>query len=105
MTQIVTLLTGILVAAWIFAAVFFSAAQAVRQGGRLRYAHLIAALLTLATMGCLSNELWTLSQVTGAIGVPAGLAAFALENRWNRLLPLVHALFGGVAALGIPFGG
>ena len=62
MDQIVTLLTGILVAAGIFAATLFSAAQVYRQAGRLRWAHAAAALTTIAAMAALSRGLWAAAQ-------------------------------------------
>ncbi|WP_112323281.1 hypothetical protein [Oceanibium sediminis] len=105
MTQVVTLFLGIIVAALIFAATLFSAVQAFRQAGRLRLAHLLAAGLTIAIMACLSSELWVLARLTGGLCVLAGLFAFVLESRWNRLLPLVQSGFGLVVALGLPFGG
>ena len=91
MDQIVTLLTGILVAAGIFAATLFSAAQVYRQAGRLRWAHAAAALTTIAAMAALSRGLW--------------LAAIVLERGANRGLPLFQLLFGLALLARLPFGG
>ena len=67
MEQVVTLLTGILVAAGIFAATLFSTAQVYRQAGRLRWVHAAAALGTIAAMAALSGGLWTAAQALGAV--------------------------------------
>ncbi|MEO1274923.1 MAG: hypothetical protein AAFV96_05840 [Pseudomonadota bacterium] len=105
MDQILTLLIGIVVAAGIFAATLFSAAQAYMRDGRLRSAHLAAALLTIAGMGAMSLELWIVAQLIGPLLAIAASAALVLERGWNRLLPVFHILFGLALAARIPFGG
>ena len=105
MDQVITLLVGILVAAGIFAATLFSAAQVYRQAGRLRWAHGAAALLTLAGMAALSGGLWAAAQALGALLAPAALAAATFERGANRALPLFHLLFGLALLVRLPFGG
>lgn len=105
MEVVVHLLAGIFVAACIFAATFFAAAQAFRQTGGLRWAHGLAAGLTVAAMATLSGGLWTLSQILGLGLIPAAAAALILDRGWNRLLPLTHVGFGAALAAGLPFGG
>ena len=105
MEQVVQLFVGILIAAGIFAATFFSAAQVFRQSGLLRWAQLGAALATLIAMGCLSLGFWGASQVAGGALFAAAIVALALEAGWNRLLPVFHMAFGAALALGLPFGG
>lgn len=105
MEQIVELFVGILIAAGIFAATFFAAAQVFRQTGMLRWAQLATALTTLVAMGFLSFGYWGASQVAGAALFAAAIIALALESRWNRVLPVFHMCFGAALALGLPFGG
>jgi cbb3-type cytochrome oxidase subunit 1 len=105
MTQIVELFVGIIIAALVFAATLFSAAQVFRQEGRLRYAHAAALLLTLAAMACLSLGWWRLSQGAGAGLAAAAVAVLGVERGWNRLLAFAQLGFGIVVALGLPFGG
>ena len=105
MTQIAALLAGISVAALIFAATFWSAAQVYRQTGRLRLAHGAALALTVIAMAALSSALWALSQVAGLLLIPAALVALVMERGANRLLPLIHVLFGAALLAGLPFGG
>ena len=105
MSVLAQLFAGIVVAAAIFAATLFSAAQSFRQSGRLAQAHLAACALTIAAMACLSLEFWVTIQIAGlALGL-AALACLALESGWNRLLPLAHMAFAAALALGLPFGG
>lgn len=105
MEQIVTLLTGILVAAGIFAATLFSAAQVYRQGGRLRWTHAAAAALTIAAMAALSGGLWAVAQMLGGLLALSALATAALERGANRALPLFHLLFGLALLARLPFAG
>ncbi len=105
MDQIVTLLTGILVAAGIFAATLFSAAQVYRQAGRLRWAHAAAALTTIAAMAALSGGLWAAAQALGGALILVALAAIVLERGANRGLPLFQLLFGLALLARLPFGG
>ncbi len=105
MEQIVELFIGILIAAGVFAATFFAAAQVFRQTGALRWAQLGSALATLVAMGLLSFGFWGASQVAGAALFAAAIVALALEHRWNRVLPVFHMCFGVALALGLPFGG
>ena len=105
MEQIFQLFLGIIVAAGVFAATFFAAAQTFRQSGALRAAQAAAAILTIATKAALSLGFWTASQVFGAALALAALTALILERGWNRLLPLFHLAFAIAAALGLPYGG
>lgn len=105
MTEIATLLTGIFVAAVIFAGLLFSAVQAFRQSGALARTHLVLALLIIGAMAALSADLWGLSRLIGWPVALTGLVCAALETRWNRLLPLLLAGFGAILVAGIPFGG
>ena len=105
MEMIVTLLTGMLVAAGIFAATLFSAAQVYRQAGRLRLAHAAAALLTIAAMAALSGGLWGAAQALGGLLALAALAAILFERGANRALPLFQLLFGLALLARLPFGG
>jgi len=105
MDQVITLFTGILVAAGIFAATLFSAAQVYRQAGRLRLAHAAAALVTLAAMAALSGGFWATAQLLGGVLLLAALAAIVLERGANRGLPLFQLLFGLALLARLPFGG
>jgi len=105
MDQIVELLIGILVAAGIFAAVLFSAAQIYRNEGRLRLAHAAVLALTLGAMACLSLGWWGAAQAVGAPLAAAALAALVLEQGWNRLLPAFQLVFGVALLARLPFGG
>ena len=105
MEQVVTLLTGILVAAGIFAATLFSTAQVYRQAGRLRWVHAAAALGTIAAMAALSGGLWTAAQALGAVLALTAVAAVVFERGANRALPLFQLLFGLALLARLPFGG
>ncbi len=105
MDQIVQLLIGILVAAGIFAAALFSAAQIYRNDGRLRVAHAAALALTLGAMACLSLGWWGAAQFAGALLALAALGALVFERGWNRLLPAFLIVFGAALLARLPFGG
>ncbi|MEM9228876.1 MAG: hypothetical protein AAGB10_04645 [Pseudomonadota bacterium] len=104
MEQIFQLFVGIIIAAGVFAATFFAAAQTFRQAGPLRAAQAAAVILTIATMASLSLGFWTASQLFGGALALAAAAALIWERGWNRLLPLFHLAFAVAAALGLPYG-
>lgn len=99
------LLAGIVVGAFVFAATLFSGAQAYRQKGQLRWAHLTSLLLTIAAMATLSLLWPVMAAVVGGALILAALAAMAFESGWNRVLPVFHILFGAALVAGLPFGG
>ena len=105
MDQIATLLLGILLAALIFAATLFSAAQAYLRGGRVGRAHLVAAVSVVAAMAALGLSWWAASRVIGLFVLSGGVFALWQERGWNRLLPLVHIFFGMALVGGLPTGG
>ncbi len=105
MSQIVTLLAGIVIAGGVFAATLWSTAQVFRQDGRLRSAHLGAVVLTIAGMTALQAT-WILgSQMIGGGLALVALCGLVLESGWNRVLPGFQVLFGGALATALPFGG
>ncbi|MHA3915046.1 hypothetical protein [Halovulum sp. GXIMD14793] len=99
------LLLGIMVGASVFAATLFSGAQVYLQKGRLRWAHLVALALTVLGMATLSAVSPGAAMVVGVALIIAGLAVMALEDGWNRILPVFQIIFGGALVAGVPFAG
>lgn len=103
--MIAYLMGGVLVGAGVFAALLWSIYQGVLQRGPLQWAHIGAALLTIAGMASLSLLSPVLALISGCALGGAALAELWLEKRWNRLLALFQILFAGVLILGLPFAG
>ncbi len=96
-------LGGVLVGAGLFAALIFSLFQAALQRGKLRWAHLAAAALTLAGVASISMLSPWLALLSGAALALASLAALLLDKGWNRLLSLFQMAFAVILILGLPF--
>ncbi len=98
------LLLAILLAALVFAATFFSAAQVVRQWRRrwLRNCHLAAVVLTIAVMAMLDWNAFLLSRITGVALFASAAGAAYLETRWNRLLPAIQIVFAAFLVFVLP---
>lgn len=97
------LLPAIAIAAAIFCAFAWVASRAIRTTGRARFAHIAAALLTIAAMATITAAWPNAAILIGALLVAAGLCGAVVETGSARLWPLVLALFGGVCVAGIPF--
>ena len=105
MTEIIALLTGILIAACLFAATVWSLAQIFRQRGWLRIAHTATAGTTLIIMFGLAQG-WIMGPVLMSFPLlVASLGAAMLEAGWNKLLPLILLVFALALFIGIPFQG
>ncbi len=102
---IMTLLAGIVMAALVFAAFFWSAAQLFQARGMLRAMH--GATIVGILLGALAlSNLWVaLAPVIGVYLAIVGMAAATLEHRWSRLLPLFAVAFAVALILGLPFRG
>lgn len=100
-----TLLLGLLLAAFIFAAFGWSIARAVQTSGRSRTAHVVLAGLILLGMALLSLDWPLAARLAGAALIVSGCLAALVEDGWSRLLPLFGAAFGLALLLGLPFAG
>lgn len=102
---IITLLVGIVMAAMVFAALFWSLAQLFQAHGALRLMH--GATIVGIILGALAlSNLWiSLAPVIGVYLAVAATATAALEKRWSRLLPLFALAFAVALILGLPFQG
>ena len=99
----VLLLGGVLIAAFVFAATLFSAAQAYLQSGWLRRMHLANALTIIAAMATIS-KVWPMTALgLGVLLIALNLVLAVLEKGWNRLLAIPALLFGVTLILGLPF--
>jgi hypothetical protein len=105
MTELLILLAGVALAAPLFAAMLWSAAQALRHPGARRVAHLVAIAATFAVMAFLTWEFALPARAAGVILALAGLRLLFMEEGWTRLLPLVQLAAGAVVAAGLPFAG
>ena len=105
MDQIVQLLTGILIAACLFAAVIWSLAQVYRQRGWLRIAHTATAGLTLVIMALLAGGEIMAPVLLSLPLLIASLGAVFLDTGWNKLLPFILLLFALALFIGLPFQG
>lgn len=101
--MIINLLGGVLIGAAVFAAALFSAYQAVIRRGALRWAHLAALVLTLIGAATISLAAPFTAMLAGISLAFSGVAAFLLEVRWNKVLPLFQILFAVALILGLPF--
>ena len=98
------LLLAILLAAFVFAATFFSAAQVVRhwRRKRLRNCHLATVILTIAVMAMLDWNAFQLSRITGVALLASAGGAVYLEQGWNRLLPVIQVAFAVFLIFALP---
>jgi len=97
------LLGGILLAAAIFGATLYSAAQAIRSTKTLRFTHIALILATLAGMTAIQFLAPLPAAAAGLALIAAGATAAALEKGASKLLPLIQLIFGIVLATGLPF--
>ena len=97
------LLIGVFLAVATFSSLLYSAAQAFRLTGRARWVNGSLVCLIIAGMASISLELPRLAVPLGAGLLVAGIWAAWFERRWNRLMPLFAACFGGALVLGLPF--
>ncbi len=103
--MIISLLGGILIGAGLFAATIFSIYQSVVKSSWLKYAHILAVLLTLigaASISLISPFTALLAGISLAI---VAVITFLMEKRWNKLLALFQLLFALALVLGLPFNG
>lgn len=103
MIVLFTLLAGIVLAAFIFAALLWSVYRAVVTEGSTRLVAVLLSLNTLIGMGML-----TLLEVIPALIAGVGLVilgALAIRNDpgWSKLLPFVQVIFGIVLIVGLPW--
>ncbi len=86
---IFTLLLAVLLAAPVFAATVFSAAQVYLCWTRrwLSMAHLASVIATLAGMAAIQYGTPSLALVAGLPLLISSSMALCLERRWNRLFP------------------
>ena len=98
------LLLAILLAAFVFAATFYSAAQVVRHWRRkwLRNCHLVTVILTISVMAMLDWNAFQLSRITGVALFASAAGAVCLETSWNRLLPMVQVAFALFLVFALP---
>lgn len=101
--NVVILMIGAMLALPVFLALVFSLARAVAMTGRLRRAHAAAVVLTIAMMAAVSVEAPTPAALAGGALFLAAAAAFWLEERWNKVLPLFQCAAGLAVAAGLPF--
>jgi len=99
----IVLLIGVLIAAFVFAATLFSAAQAYLQIGALRWLHLANALSLIAAMASISLVWPGIAALLGLILVALNIALGLWEVAWNRLLAVPPILFGLALVQGVPF--
>lgn len=90
-----TLLAGLVWSGW----------RVVTGGWPLRLAHAAAGTALIAALWFAIAGPLALAQAAGWVLVAAGIAAFAVEDRAGRLIPLIHIAAGLVAGLGLPAAG
>lgn len=101
--MIFQLLGGILVAAGVFAALLWSVFQGVVARGKLQYAHIATAALTLLGIASISAYSFSTSQILGFLLLASAATAAVLETGWNRALPVLQIIFAVTLILGLPF--
>jgi len=98
------LLFGIVIAAFIFAALLWSLYRAVSGVGMVRVTHAAVVVLIIALMAALTLG-WSIpARGLGAVLIIAGLGAVWNDTSWSRLLPMCAAGFGLAALQGLPLG-
>jgi hypothetical protein len=85
--MIFQLMSGIAVAAGVFAALLWSLYQSVLKRGPLQYAHIAAATLTILGMAAISAVSSFFAQILGILLLTAAVTAAILEARWTRVYP------------------
>lgn len=101
--MIFELMGGIVIAAGVFAALLWSLYQSVLKRGRLQYAHIATAALTLLGMASISAMSSIFAQILGILLLVTASTAAVLESRWNRVLPAIQVIFAFILILGLPF--
>lgn len=101
--NVLLLLPAVLIAALLFGACLWSAAQAIRRAGTLRAAHAAALALTLAGIASISWNLAAPAQILGMLLGAASLIAIWTENGWSRLIPAPQFVLALVLIFRIPF--
>ena len=101
--MIFNLMGGVLVGAGIFAATLFSVYQAAIKSGALRWSHVAAVVFTIFGAAAISLVAPFTGLLAGISLAIAGAAAFLLEKRWNKVLPLFQILFAMALIIGLPF--
>lgn len=101
--MIFELISGMTIAAGVFAALLWSLYQSVMKRGPLQYAHMAAATLTILGMASISAGSSFFAQILGILLLTAAATATILEVRWNRVLPALQIIFSIVLILGLPF--
>ena len=100
---ILNLFIGLTLIIPIFAAFIWSATQAFRQTGWLKYAHAASAALTLLGMATISYKIEPAAQFTGLLLGTSAAAAVWHERGWSKLLPAILILLALVLILKLPF--
>jgi hypothetical protein len=96
--MIFPLLAGIVIAAAVFAALLWSIYRAVQTNGKARAVYVILAISTLLVVTAFTYDLLGLLLTSGFTCIGAALYAMVLDRGWNKLLPFVQLLLGGLAA-------
>ena len=91
------LLIGIIIAAAVFAAFLWSLYRSVTATGKLRVTYVMLALSTLVVIAAITWNFPTLTVTAGLTCLVTGALATMTEPRWNKLLPLVQVILGGLS--------
>lgn len=99
----VELLIGVVLAAFLFAALMWSIYRAVTSSGRARLNATLLSLTTILGMGTVTYSWVDLAMASGSGLVVFGLIAVLKDPGWGKLLPLVQAGFGVALIMGLPW--
>ena len=90
-------LTGIVLAAAVFAALLWSLYRIAVTTRWQRINYVVLALSTLMVVTAITWNFATLTLTAGLTCLVTALVAVRLEPRWTKLLPLVQVIVGGLS--------
>lgn len=99
---IFTLMAGVALAAFVFAATLWSGVQVFMSVGLARLAHGGCAALAALIMASLSLSALIPLKIFGGLLIFAAILALYEAPGWSKLLPFVHLILGAIALSGMP---
>ncbi len=93
-------ITGLFAGIGVFVAAMYSFSQIILLEGRARIIHAVLFVLVLAVMAALMEREVPLARILAGPLFVMACWAFAIERRWNRIMPLLIQIFALVLMLG-----
>lgn len=98
--NLIYLITGIFCGVAVCMGTFYSLAQVILHEGRIRWIHFVALVMMLVVMWFLLERDVALARLASPLLLVSLIAAFWVERRWFKILPLLQMVFAALLLAG-----